>query len=89
MAVVMWQLKACKLPAFTVPIAIRMVWIEKNERRDRDNVSSGGSKIILDAMKQLGTIIDDSRRWVKDIRHDTTQIDKARPRVEIYIQEEP
>lgn len=85
---VMLQLRGINaLPKFTVPITITMKWIEQNARRDRDNVSSGGSKIILDAMKQMGIIADDSRKWVKDIQHDTSVIDKARPRIEVQITE--
>lgn len=87
MELVMWEFKRFKVPAFKVPIILKIAWIEKNRRRDRDNVSSGGSKIILDAMKHLGIIIDDSRRWVHDIQNGTTQIDKVRPRIEIWIEE--
>lgn len=88
MRFVMWRLKGLKLEKFKVPIMIRIRWIEKNARRDRDNVSSGGTKILLDAMKQMEVIEDDSRKWVKDIQHDTSQIDKEHPRIEITITEE-
>ena len=84
---VMMELMAQNIPPFKRPIVVRIKWIEKDARRDRDNVSSGGTKILLDAMKQRGLIRDDSRRWVKDIRHDTSVIDKQRPRIEIEIEE--
>jgi Holliday junction resolvase RusA-like endonuclease len=86
---VMKQLLAENTPKFQVPITLRIKWIEKDARRDRDNVSGGGAKILLDAMKQLGVIINDSRRWVKDIRHDTSELDKNHPRIEIEIEEAP
>lgn len=75
-------------PRFIVPVKIKMRFFEPNARRDRDNVSSGGAKIILDAMKHLGVIVDDSRRWVQDIQHDTTMIDRRNPRVEVDIIED-
>lgn len=84
---VMKQLVASNVPKFTVPIELQINWVEKDARRDRDNVSGGGAKILLDAMKQLGLIVNDSRKWVSDIRHDTSKLDKLNPRVEIIIVE--
>lgn len=75
------------IPKFKLPIFLRIKWIERDKRRDRDNVSGGGSKILLDAMKQHGIIINDSRKWVHDIRHDTSIVDKVNPRIEIEIEE--
>lgn len=74
-------------PVFKSPVKIKFVWVEANGRRDRDNVTGGGAKIILDAMKEMGMICDDSRKWVVDIQNDTTQIDAKRPRIEIWIEE--
>lgn len=85
MRAVSWYLRP--LPKFTVPIIIKFKWIEPNARRDRDNVCGGGAKVILDAMKHMGIIKNDSRRWVMDTQHDTTCIDKNNPRVELEIAE--
>lgn len=87
MARVAWTLNICKVPKFTNPVIISFCWVEPNGRRDRDNVSGGGAKVILDTMKHLGIIQNDTRRWVMDLRHDTTQIDKTNPRIEITIEE--
>ena len=35
------------------------VWIEKNKRRDKDNISSFGRKIILDALVEENIIAND------------------------------
>jgi hypothetical protein len=82
---VMWHFQAAKIPPFVTPIRMKINWIEKNERRDRDNVVGGGMKILLDSIKTLSIIVNDSRKWVLDPINDTTQIDKRRPRVEIEI----
>lgn len=87
MKLVMMALMVNNVPKFTVPVTIRVKWIERDARRDRDNVSSGGSKILLDAMQQKEILINDSRKWVSDIRHDTSIIDKDHPRIEIEIEE--
>lgn len=87
MSDVMKIMLAYGVPAFKIPVKVHFTWIEKNARRDRDNVMSGGSKIVLDAMKQKGVIIDDSRKWITDITHDTTQLDKLNPRVIVEISE--
>ena len=79
-----WQ---AKFPKFIVPVSLSIKFIEKDGRRDRDNVTSGGTKVILDALKHLGVIQNDSRKWVVDIQTDTKDIDKADPRVEVEITE--
>lgn len=86
---VMWELNIQRVPKFSVPVIIKFKWVEPNGRRDRDNVSGGGAKVILDAMKHMEIIKNDSRKWVLDCKHDTTQIDPARPRIEIEITEVP
>lgn len=76
-----------KWPKFTRPISMQINWIERDCRRDRDNVSSGGTKILLDAMKQAGLLVNDSRKWIHDIKHDTSRIDKLNPCIEVEIEE--
>lgn len=85
MQVVQWHFHEAKINPYVVPIILAVKWIERDGRRDRDNVTSGGAKILLDAMKKQGIIVDDSRKWVFDIQHDTSMIDKNNPRVEITI----
>ena len=81
------EIMAMRLKPFTKSIRVHFIWIERDKRRDRDNVTGGGSKVFMDAMKQIGLIKNDSRKWVEDITHDTTQIDKTNPRVEVLITE--
>lgn len=86
MELIGWYLRKSNVPKFSEPISIHINWVEKDARRDRDNVSSGGTKILLDAMQKYGIIVNDSRKWVKDIVHNTNVIDKKNPRVEVHIE---
>lgn len=52
------------LPRYEVPVVIHFTWIEKDKRRDLDNVAFA-KKLILDAMVRRGIIPDDSQKWVK------------------------
>lgn len=79
-----FQMLRLKVPAIRVPVKIHFKWVEPNKRRDRDNVQSG-SKFILDAMQELFILVNDSRKWVLDVTHDTQTIDKANPRIEVTI----
>lgn len=77
---------AGKVPTFTVPVRVLFVWVEKDLRRDPDNVCVG-AKFVLDALVQLKRIPNDSRRWIKGIVHEFPEPDKGNPRVEIVVQE--
>ena len=57
---------------------------EPNNKRDCDNVMSGASKIILDALQDIGKLTNDSRRWV-DLRFAPVKVDKNNPRIEVYF----
>lgn len=46
------------------PVRIQIEWMEKNARRDIDNISFA-KKFILDALVAEGILPDDSRKWVK------------------------
>lgn len=51
------------LPRFQGPVRIRFTWLERDARRDLDNVAFG-KKFILDALVKLGKLKDDNRRCV-------------------------
>lgn len=82
-----YEMYCKKVPKFLKPVVIGFKWVEPNGRRDRDNVQSG-AKFILDAMQIVGVIKNDSRKYVKDVKHDTSEIDKLNPRIEVTISDE-
>ena len=51
------------LPNYQNPIKIHFHWIEKNKRRDLDNVCFA-KKFILDSMVKAGKLKDDNRNYV-------------------------
>lgn len=52
-----------KIPKFTKPIKINFTWVEKNNKRDYDNICFS-KKFILDALQKAGKLQNDNRRWV-------------------------
>jgi Holliday junction resolvase RusA-like endonuclease len=87
MHVVACAIDLARIPKFINPVTIHMQFVESNARRDRDNVTSGGSKIIMDTLTHKGIIPNDTRRWVTNITHATDVIDKEHPRVMVSITE--
>lgn len=59
-----------RLPRFERPVIIHFRWIEKDRRRDCDNICGGGRKFVLDAMVKAGVLKDDGRRYVKAFTDD-------------------
>ena len=67
-------------------VRIDYIWYEKNKKRDLDNISSFGRKVIQDALVDNGTLKNDG--WENVIGFsDTFYIDKDNPRIEVIITE--
>lgn len=66
---------------------VRMVyrWYEKNRRRDLDNVSSFGRKVIQDALVQAHTLQNDGWKEIVGFS-DEFYIDAHNPRIEVEIE---
>lgn len=77
--------RQARLKPFTKPVKIKINWYEKNNRRDIDNVVFA-KKFILDALVKMHILIDDSRKYVKDII-DHVETDTTNPRIEVEILE--
>lgn len=75
---------ALRVPKFTVPVRIHMHWVERDQRRDRDNIRSG-AKFILDALVKQQRIVNDSQKWVTELT-DSYSVDKVNPRIEVTIE---
>ena len=56
----------CKLPVLKPPIRIHFIWVEKNKRRDLDNVSAVGRKFILDTLQICGKLKNDNPNYCVD-----------------------
>ena len=66
------------------PVKIEFVWVEKDMRRDPDNISGFGRKVILDALVRTGILQDDSRKYVTSFE-DSFLVDKVNPRIEVNV----
>lgn len=68
------------------PVYMRYTWVERDRRRDKDNVSGYGRKVIQDALVKLGYLRGDG--WAHIVGFsDEFAVDKARPRIEVEIEE--
>lgn len=79
-----WAIIAGSVPVFTCPVTVHFQWIERDLKRDPDNISAG-AKFILDALVVLGRIPNDTRRWIKGISHVFNEPDKQNPRIEVTV----
>lgn len=67
------------------PVYIRYHWYERNRRRDLDNVSSFGRKVIQDALVETGVLKNDG--WKEIIGFsDAFDVDAEHPRIEVEIE---
>lgn len=70
---------------FSLPVVIHYVWYEPNSRRDIDNISGFGHKVIQDALVSAGVLTDDSMRYVVGYT-DLFFVDKKHPRIEVELE---
>ena len=67
-------------------VTMEYLWIEKNKRRDLDNVSSFGRKVIQDALVKSGLLDNDGWKQISGFS-DAFQVDSKNPRIEVLIRE--
>ena len=68
----------------TRPVRMIYRWYEKDRRRDLDNVSSFGRKVIQDALVDTGVIKNDGWKEIAGFS-DEFYVDKKNPRIEVEI----
>lgn len=71
---------------FRKPVFMRYTWYEANRRRDLDNVSSFGRKVIQDALVKTHVLDNDGWKQIKGFS-DAFYVDSKNPRIEIEIEE--
>ena len=67
------------------PVEMRYLWVEPNNRRDRDNVAFA-KKFVQDALVGAGVLEDDDAKHVVGFS-DRFGVDKTNPRIEVLIKE--
>ena len=69
------------------PVSLKFAWHEPNKRRDHDNVSSFGRKVIQDALVKCKVLHDDGWGYVTGFT-DEFHHDKNNPHIEVLIVEQ-
>lgn len=69
------------------PVYMEYTWYEPNKRRDLDNISSFGRKVIQDALVNAAVLKDDGWRYVVGFS-DRFEVDRENPRIEVRIIEQ-
>lgn len=76
---------AAGMPRFVGPVAVRFLWVERDRRRDLDNVAFA-KKFVLDGLVEAGVLEDDGQRRVAALQ-DTFEVDPTRPRVVVEVED--
>lgn len=68
------------------PVFMEYTWYERDMRRDLDNISSFGRKVIQDALVGAAVLKGDGWKYVVGFS-DRFEVDKNNPRIEVKIME--
>ena len=75
-----------KWKQYDVPVVMEYRFYEPDQRRDLDNVSSFGIKVIQDALVKKGVLANDGWNHIKGFSVQFF-VDKKNPRIEVDIHE--
>lgn len=67
-------------------VEMEYLWVERNSRRDMDNISSWGRKVIQDALVHTHVLQNDGWKNIKGFS-DSFLVDPDNPRIEVRIRE--
>lgn len=83
---VMWQIRQqLKGVKIRRPIRLHYIWYERDRRRDLDNISGFGHKVIQDALVECGVLKDDG--WDEIVGYsDTFAVDRGNPRIIVLLE---
>ena len=68
------------------PVILHYTFVEKDRRRDKDNVASYAMKLVQDVLKDLGYLSGDGWKQIENFDFKWA-VDKHRPRIEVEIEE--
>ena len=83
----MWAARAQLRGKIPTPCVMAYRWIEPNTRRDKDNISAFGRKVIQDALQKAGYLENDGWRYIASFS-DEFDVDTKNPRIEVTIEKE-
>lgn len=82
---VIWSAKASLRGKIPTPTIMHYLWVEPNRKRDKDNISSFGRKVIQDALVKAGYLPGDGWKHIEGFT-DAFAVDKN-PRIEVTFKE--
>ena len=86
-AVVINAIRKClKRVKIVKPVYMEYRWYEKNKKRDLDNISSYGRKVIQDSLVYAHVLKNDGWKEITGFS-DEFYVDAANPRIEVLIRE--
>lgn len=68
------------------PVFMEYTWYERDKRRDKDNISSFGRKVIQDSLVHSHVLKNDGWKEIVGFS-DTFGVDTTNPRIEVRIRE--
>lgn len=68
------------------PVVLHYHFFEPNRRRDKDNIAGFAHKVIQDSLVKEGILNNDGWDYIEGFS-DAFSVDKARPRIEVIIEE--
>ena len=77
--------RAARLKPVQHPVVICFRWVEKDKKRDKDNLRAA-CKFVLDGLAEAGILPTDGWRWIAGFE-DRFEVDKKNPRIEVTIRE--
>ena len=87
-AIVEWSARSqLRGVRFEKPVRMTYRWFERDKKRDKDNISSFGRKVIQDALVRVGVLKNDNWACIEGFA-DEFYVDKKRPRIEVEIDDQ-
>lgn len=83
---VIWSAKASLRGKIQTPCVMHYTWVEPNRKRDLDNISAFGRKVIQDALVRAKYLSGDGWAHISGFT-DTFQVDRKNPRIEVTFEE--
>ena len=68
------------------PVMMHYLWVEKDRKRDKDNISGYGRKIIQDSLVKAKFLRNDGWNDIVGFT-DSFGVDKGNPHIEVIIEE--
>ena len=78
------KLSARRMKKINVSVVMHYIWTEPNRKRDKDNISSYGRKVIQDALVKCGVLKGDGWKYIEGF---TDKFEVGEPKITIIFEE--